>query len=128
MTQSIMDELATFLKSASWKKDKDNLNVFFCDDDGLEPLLVKASSELPDYLQRHGFQVWKVLEETKFVEKEGIGKQGYIIPVTIISGHPRLLSEPSQPLLVPNTPAVFQREPVLSPALYLIPALPPTST
>lgn len=54
-------------------------------------VLVKASSVLPDYLQRHGFQAWKVLEETKFVEKEGIGKQGYIIPVTIISGHPASL-------------------------------------
>ena len=89
---------------------------------------MKASSVLPDYLQRHGFQVWKVLEETKFVEKEGIGKQGYIIPVTIISGHPRLLSEPSQPLLVLNTPTIFKREPVISPALYLILALPPNST
>lgn len=127
MTQSLMDHLATFLDNASWQKDKENRNVFFCDDVGLEPLLVKASSEFPDYLQRHGFQVWKVLEETKFVEKEGIGKQGYIIPVTIISGHPRLLSEPSQPLLVPKTPTIFQREPVISPALYLILALPPAT-
>ena len=123
-----MDDLASFLGSASWKKDKENRNVFFCDDVGLEPLLVKSLSKLPDYLQRHGFQVWKVLEETKFVEKDGIGKQGYIIPVTIISGNPRLLSEPSQPLLVPNTPTIFQREPVISPALYLILALPPTFT
>lgn len=128
ITQSDMDGLASFLGSASWKKDKENPNVLFCDDAGLEPLLAKASNELPDYLQRHGFQVWKVLEETKFVEKDGIGKQGYIIPVMIISGHPRLLSEPSQPLLVPNTPTTFQREPVISPALYLILALPPAST
>lgn len=89
---------------------------------------MKASSELPDYLQQHGFQVWKVLEETKFVGKEGIGRRGYIIPVTIISGNPLLLSEPSQPLLVPNTPTIFQREPVIPPALYLILALPPKST
>jgi hypothetical protein len=123
-----MDALATFLESASWKRDKESRNVFFCDDAGLEPLLVKASGELPGYLQRHGFQVWKVLEETKFVEKDGIGKQGYIIPVAIISGHPRLLSEPAQPLLVRNTPTIFHRDPVISPSLFLILALPPTST
>jgi hypothetical protein len=128
ITQSIIDNLVSFLKSASWKKDKENRNVFFYDNNSLEPSLVKASSGFPDYLQRHGFQVWKVLEETKFVEKDRIRKQGYIIPVTIISGHPRLLSEPSQPLLIPNTLTVFQREPIISPALYLILALPPNST
>lgn len=125
-----MDDLTSFLSNASWKKHKDNRDVYFCDDDGLEPLLASslASSGLPDYFQRYGFQVWKVLEETKFVEKDGIGKQGYIIPVTIISGQPRLLSEPSQPLLVPNTPTGFRHEPVISPALYLILALPPSAT
>jgi hypothetical protein len=120
-----MDHLASFLSTASWKKDKESRNVFFCDDLDLEPLLVRASSELPTYLQGHGFQVWKVLEETKFVEKDGIGKHGYIIPVAIISGRPRLLSEPSQPVLVPKTPTAFQNGPVISPALYLILALPP---
>lgn len=127
MAQTLVEDLAAFLKNASWKKDKDNRNVFFCDDAGLEPFLVQASNNLPEYLQGHGFQVWKVLEETKFLEKEGIGKQGYIIPVAIVSGQPRLLSEPSQPLLTPNIPTQFQHEPVISPALYLILALPPTT-
>ena len=121
-----MDDLASFLNNASLKKD--NKEVFFCDDPGLEPLLVKASSELPDYLRGgYGLQVWKVLEETRIVEKQGIGKGGYIIPVSIISGQPRLLSEPSQPLLCPNTPIGFTREPVISPALCLILGLSPST-
>ncbi|KAJ5887374.1 hypothetical protein N7495_007415 [Penicillium taxi] len=118
-----MDNLASFLKTAKWKTIEETQNTLICVDDGLEQELAKASIDLPDR-QRYGFQVWQLLEETKFIEKDGIGKEGYIIPVKIISGQPRLMSEPSLPLLVLNTPIFFSREPLISPALYLILALP----
>ncbi|KAF4216567.1 hypothetical protein CNMCM8980_010209 [Aspergillus fumigatiaffinis] len=120
-----MDGLATFLKSASWKKD--DRELYFCDDPGLKSALVQATNDLPDYLRGYGFQAWKVLEETKVLEKNGIGKRGFIIPVAVISGQPRLLSEPSQPILLPGLPIAFEREPRITPGLYLLLALPPSS-
>ncbi|KAE8396974.1 hypothetical protein BDV37DRAFT_84857 [Aspergillus pseudonomiae] len=120
-----MDELASFLKTASWKKG--DRELYFCDDPGLKPVLVRATKDFPDYLRGYGFQAWKVMEDAEILEKEGIGKKGYIIPVATITGQPRLLSEPSQPLLHPNDPIAFEREPRITPALFLILAFPPSS-
>ncbi|PYH94305.1 hypothetical protein BO71DRAFT_231449 [Aspergillus ellipticus CBS 707.79] len=113
-----MDALSSFLKHASWYKDAENL--FFCNDPNLEPMLVKVACELPDYLQGYGFQAWKVLGRTKIQATEG-----FIIPIALISSEPRLLSEESQPLLLPRSPIPFHSEPLITPALYLILALPP---
>jgi hypothetical protein len=113
-----MDTLTSFLIHASWTKDADDL--YFCNDRGLEPMLVNAAAELPEYLRGFGFQAWKVLGTTKIQ-----ATKGYIIPIKIISDQPRLLSEPSQPLLVPRSPVPFDNEPYITPALYLILALPP---
>lgn len=113
-----MDALSSFLETASWSKDADNL--FFCNDPNLEPMLVQAASELPDYLQGHGFQAWKVQGRTRIQ-----AAKGYIIPIAIISNTPRLISEESQPLLLPKSPIQFHGEPLITPALYLILALPP---
>lgn len=113
-----MDTLASFLEQASWKEDGENL--YFCNDANLEPMLIKAANELPDYLRGYGFQAWKVLGRTRIQTTNG-----YIIPITIISNEPRLLSEVSQPLLRPQSPVRFDKEPLITPALYLILALPP---
>lgn len=115
-----MDFLTSFLTRAKWSESAENL--YFCDDPALEPVLIEAATELPDYLRGYGFQAWKVLGRTKIQ-----ATKGYIIPIHIISSEPRLISDSSQPLLVPRCPVPFEKEPFITPALYLILALPPAS-
>ncbi|OJZ80474.1 hypothetical protein ASPFODRAFT_459029 [Aspergillus luchuensis CBS 106.47] len=116
-----MDSLISFLKHAKWSESAENL--YFCDDPDLEPVLTNAATALPTYLRGYGFQAWKVLGRTKIK-----ATNGYIIPIDIITSKPRLLSGPLQTDLVPGCPVPFETEPLITPALYLVLALPPTST
>jgi hypothetical protein len=118
-----MDTLAAFLKTAKWTQLGDQ-EGYFCDDPGLEPKLKQATSQFPD-LRGFGFQAYMILVNAGMKEKNGIGNHGYIIPVEIIAGEPRLVSEPGEPALLPGCPIEFKQEPRITPALYFIAAFPP---
>ena len=117
-----MDALASFLETAHWLKIKEE--AYFCDDGCLQTPLLEFTNKFN--LHEHGFQAWKIVRGTQIKERDGIGRRGYIIPVRVISGEPRLLSDPAHPVLEPGIPIAFNKEAFLSPALYLILALPRT--
>lgn len=113
-----MDELVKFLPRAQWRERGQHNSI--CDDENLEPILVKCASEIPLSLEGFGIQVRKTTGNTRILEKAA-----YIIPVSIIEGTPRILDGP--PLVPGSDPFYFEDQAIISGSLYYILAKPPST-
>ncbi|KAL4935017.1 hypothetical protein BDV06DRAFT_234785 [Aspergillus oleicola] len=110
------NDLVEFLPRAQWQPRGQHTSI--CDDENLEPILVKFGLELPSYLRGFGLQAWKTTGHTRILEKGA-----YILPVSIITGTPRILDGP---LLIPRSvPFHCEDQTIISGSLYYILASPP---
>lgn len=113
-----MDKLASLLPTAEWEQT--GAYTYFCKDPRLESIWKDVASELPSLLKGYGLQAWKTMGQTSPDEP-----LGYILPVRIISGEPRILNGL---LLKPKSePVQFKKGDIISGFLYYVVALPPSA-
>lgn len=113
-----MEELARFLTSeeAKWQQSQD-LDTFICNNNDIATRLDSIRNDLPLPLQNsRDLRAWKTTG-TYRIKSDG----GFILPVKIISGEPKIIDGATTKALTVNSePTSFKKGDIISGNLYYI--------